>query len=158
MPYLTIIIHVGYSDRFYINNHNRTRLMHNPARNNEGGLPDSSMGFSDLLKGGISSKSEDDYRDVTDADVSASNTGSGPQIKSAEVSSQNDVVPVKDAIYEGNIVIIDLAGLSPGSRRWERIEDELVQLTEEVGGDIALNNDTQCIIAPAGIGIDRDGM
>jgi len=71
------------------------------------------MGFSDLLKGGISSKSEDDYRDVTDADVSASNTGSGPQIKSAEVSSQNDVVPVKDAIYEGNIVIIDLAGLSP---------------------------------------------
>ncbi|TQR22321.1 hypothetical protein C9J85_10630 [Haloferax sp. wsp5] len=74
------------------------------------------------------------------------------------MSGQQDVIAIKDAVYDGDVVIADITRHSTPDRTMEHISDELKQVADEVGGDIVQKDDDQLIITPAGVGIARERL
>lgn len=76
----------------------------------------------------------------------------------AEISGQQDVVAIKDAVYDGDFVIADITRLRTQDRTVEHIIDELQQVAREVDGDIVQKGDDQLIVAPTGVTISRQKL
>lgn len=114
------------------------------------------MGLVDKLVGERDGRSMDDYAelDAPDSEVADKNTAEC-QIHVASLESQTDMLDIKDALYEGDIVIADISGMEEQSRQLESYTDELKQAAHEVGGDIAQMGEDQIIIAPTGVAISR---
>ncbi|RRJ28935.1 cell division protein SepF [Halocatena pleomorpha] len=117
------------------------------------------MGFMDKLLsegGGHSHQpTTDDYVEIDFDDFETEVMNADTRIHVAKLSSKQDVIVIKDAIYDGDIVIADLTRHSTKDRAMEHITDELKQVANEVGGDIVQKDDDQLIIAPSGVGISR---
>ncbi|MFC4987999.1 MULTISPECIES: cell division protein SepF [Saliphagus] len=113
------------------------------------------MGFMDSILGGNhqSRRNADDYveLDLAPADVEEAAT----QVHIAEIDGQASAIDIKDAVYDGDIVIADISHLRASNGRIEHVIDELRQVTEEVGGDIVQKGDDQIIVTPAGVHIGR---
>ena len=77
------------------------------------------------------------------------------QVHIAEIYDIEDVIAVKDKIYDGDLVIADITRLRTKDSVMNRITTELNQVAQEVGGDIVLSGDDQIIAAPAGDVINR---
>ena len=115
------------------------------------------MGLMSKLLGGGSVSTEDYVElDVDDFDTDAS--GARVQIRFAEISDKNDVIDIKDAVYDGDIVVADILRHTTSDRTMEHITDELKQVAREVGGDIVQKEDDQIIITPGGVGISRSKL
>jgi SepF-like predicted cell division protein (DUF552 family) len=115
------------------------------------------MGLMSKLLGGGSADTEDYVElDVDDFDADAS--AASVQIRFAEISDKNDVVDIKDAVYDGDIVVADIIRHTTSDRTMEHITDELKQVAREVGGDIVQKEDDQIIITPGGVGISRSKL
>jgi len=111
------------------------------------------MGFMDRILGGKSQTTEDYVElDLDDVDTS---TDARLQVHIAEIDGQEDVIAIKDAIYDGDIVISDITRLRTQDRTTEHVIDELRQTAKEVGGDIVQKGDDQIIVTPSGVGISR---
>ena len=117
------------------------------------------MGFMDKLLGEQSSQSRrrnvDDYVEVGLGDVEAGSGEGGTQIHIAEIDGQRDLIAIKDAIYDGDIVIADIVRLRTSDSTVEHVIDELRQVAQEVDGDIVQKGDDQIIVAPTGLSINR---
>lgn len=117
------------------------------------------MGFMDKLLGEQSSQSRrrnvDDYVEVGLGDVEAGLGEGGTQIHIAEIDGQRDLIAIKDAIYDGDIVIADIVRLRTSDSTVEHVIDELRQVAQEVDGDIVQKGDDQIIVAPTGLSINR---
>jgi hypothetical protein len=115
------------------------------------------MGLMSKLLGGGSANTEDYVAlDVDDFDADAS--VASVQIRFAEISDKNDVIDIKDAVYDGDIVVADIIRHTTSDRTMEHITDELKQVAREVGGDIVQKEDDQIIITPGGVGISRSKL
>lgn len=115
------------------------------------------MGLMSKLLGGGSASTEDYVElDVDDFDADASTAT--VQVRFAEISDKNDVIDIKDAVYDGDIVIADITRHTTSDRTMEHISDELKQVAHEVGGDIVQKEDDQIIITPGGVGISRSKL
>ncbi|WP_181692748.1 cell division protein SepF [Natronomonas sp. LN261] len=115
------------------------------------------MGLMSKLLGGGSSSTEDYLElDVDDFDTGASNTR--VQVRFTDISEKNDVIDIKDAVYDGDIVVADIIRHTTSDRTMEHIIDELKQVANEVGGDIVQKEDDQLIITPGGVGISRSKL
>ncbi len=79
----------------------------------------------------------------------------GTYVKVAEIMSVNNLPELKDEIYKGNIVIVDIAHLKNDRIALDRIIKELKQVATDVHGDIAGLGEDQVIITPMAIKIDR---
>lgn len=113
------------------------------------------MGLMSKLLGGGSASTEDYVElDVDDFDANAS--AAQVQIRFAEISEKNDVIDIKDAVYDGDIVVADITRHSTQDRTMEHITDELKQVAREVRGDIVQKDDDQLIITPTGAEISRE--
>lgn len=77
-------------------------------------------------------------------------------IKVAEVTGLNEVPEIRRQIYEGNIVIADVAFLKHDKLTMDRILKDLRQLAEDVSGDIVGLGEDYVIITPTGIKVDRN--
>ncbi len=110
----------------------------------------------DQLLGG-DTRSADDYveLDLDDADTGAP---ARHQVHIATIGDKQDVIAIKDAVYDGDIVIADITRHSTSDRTMEHISDELKQVAREVDGDIVQKDDDQIIITPSGIGISREKL
>lgn len=115
-----------------------------------------SMGLMSRLLGG--DRSTDDYVELDIDDFDATPSDSGTQVHIATIGEQGDVVPIKDAIYDGDIVIADITRHTTTDRTMEHISDELKQVADEVGGDIIQKDDDQLIITPGGISVARSRL
>ncbi|PSQ23258.1 hypothetical protein BRD01_06945 [Halobacteriales archaeon QS_8_65_32] len=114
------------------------------------------MGFMDRLVGGQGQRGEPaDYVELDIDDFEASATETGTRIHVAKIDSTRDVGPIKDAVYDGNIVIADISPRATRDRTMERVSAELQQVAEEVGGDIVQKDDDQLIITAAGTSVAR---
>ncbi|WP_336345214.1 cell division protein SepF [Halalkalicoccus ordinarius] len=117
------------------------------------------MGFMDKLLGEQTSQSRrrnvDDYVEVGLGDVEAGPGEGGTQIHIAEIDGQRDLIAIKDAIYDGDIVIADIVRLRTSDSTVEHVIDELRQVAQEVDGDIVQKGDDQIIVAPTGLSINR---
>ena len=114
------------------------------------------MGFMDRILGG-SEKSTGDYVEL-DLDDVAAEADARMQIHIAEIDGQEDVIAIKDAVYDGDIVVADITRLRTKDRTTEHVIDELRQVAKEVGGDIVQKGDDQLIVTPGGIGISREKL
>ena len=76
----------------------------------------------------------------------------------AEIGSQAEVVAIKDAVYDGNIVIADITRLGTSDAMMERVTGEFQEVVREVGGDIIQKGDDQIIVTPRGVAINRDKL
>lgn len=114
------------------------------------------MGFMDRLVGGQGQRGEPaDYLELDIDDFEASAAETGTQVHVAKINSQRDIAPIKDAVYDGNVVVADVSPRATRDRTMERVSTELQQVVEEVGGDIVQKDDDQLIITPPGTSIAR---
>ena len=114
------------------------------------------MGFMDRILGG-KEKTTGDYVEL-DLDDVAADVEARMQVHIAEIDGQEDVIAIKDAVYDGDIVIADITRLRTQDRTTEHVVDELRQTAKEVGGDIVQKGDDQLIVTPGGIGISREKL
>lgn len=96
-----------------------------------------------------------DYVELDLDDFETEVPDTGTRIHVTRLNSKQDVIVVKDAIYDGDIVIADITRHSTSDRTMEHITDELKRVVQEVGGDIVQKDDDQLIITPGGIRISR---
>lgn len=115
------------------------------------------MGLMSKLLGG-GQRSTGDYVELDIDDFEAEPSGAGKEIRIATISEKNDVMPIKDAVYDGDIVIADITRHTTTDRTMEHISDELKQVAREVGGDIVQKDDDQLIISPGGVKISREKL
>jgi len=113
--------------------------------------------MSKILGESGSSRVTEDYVELSADDLEAGVEAS-QQVRIARIGDKQDVVEIKDAVYDGDIVVADITRHSTKDRTMEHITDELKRVVNEVGGDIVQKDDDQLIITPAGVGISRERL
>ena len=115
------------------------------------------MSFMERFLGG-GARSTDDYVELDIGDMEPGVSDAGTSVHIAEIGDQEDAIAVKDAVYDGDIVVADITRLRTQDRTAEHITDELRQVAREVDGDIVQKGDDQLIVAPTGIKISREKL
>jgi SepF-like predicted cell division protein (DUF552 family) len=116
------------------------------------------MGLMSKILGDRGQRSTEDYVELDAEDLEDARGAAGMQVHVAEIKDQQDVIAIKDAIYDGDLVIADITRLRTEDRTVERITDELRQVADEVSGDIIQKGDDQLVITPTGITISREKL
>jgi Uncharacterized conserved protein len=119
------------------------------------------MGFLDNVFGGSKEKTgEDDYMHL---DLQAYEGKAGERemattyVKIASVSDIKDCPRVKDEIYNGNVVIVDITKLKLDKIMFDRVMGDLRAVAQDVNGDIiGLGDQRYVIIVPTGFRISRE--
>ncbi|MFB6295974.1 MAG: cell division protein SepF [Halobacteriales archaeon] len=111
------------------------------------------MGFMEKILGG-KSRTAGEYVEL-DTEAVQSPEGAAMQVHVAEIDDQEDVIDIKDAVYDGDLVIADITRLRTEDSTVERITDELRQVSDEIGGDIVQKGDDQIIVTPSGVSVSR---
>ena len=104
------------------------------------------------------SRRKEDYVALSADGLPMEDSGAGTNIHIARIGEKTDVIDIKDAVYDGDIVIADVTRHSTQDRTMEHIIDELQQVVKEVDGDIAQKDDDQIIVAPTGVHINRERL
>ncbi|MCQ1537148.1 DUF552 domain-containing protein [Methanosarcina sp. KYL-1] len=76
-------------------------------------------------------------------------------IKIAEVTNISQVAVLKQEIYNGNILVIDIANIKGDDLMRDRVLKELKDVIVDVHGDIAGVKGNTVIVTPTGVKIDR---
>lgn len=114
------------------------------------------MGFMDRILGG-ESRSPGDYVEL-DLDDVAADAEPKMQLHIAEIDGQEDVIAIKDAVYDGDLVLADITRLRTDDPQIDHALEELRETAKEVGGDIVKKGDDQILITPTGVGIAREKL
>ncbi len=104
------------------------------------------------------SRNTGDYVELTAGDLAIDDVEADLQIRIANIGDKSDVIDIKDAVYDGDIVIADITRHSTQDRTMEHITDELKQVAREVNGDIVQKDDDQLILTPTGVRISRERL
>ena len=116
------------------------------------------MGLMSTIFGESGSRRTEDYVALSANGLPMDDAGSRTSIHIARIGDKTDVIDIKDAVYDGDIVVADVTRHSTQDRTMEHIIDELQQVVREVDGDIAQKDDDQIIITPTGINISRERL
>lgn len=115
------------------------------------------MGIMDKLLGKTERVPVEEYEELDLGEYEAEIVSEAETyIKVAEVTGLNEVPEIRRQIYEGNIVIADVAFLKHDKLTMDRILKDLRQLAEDVSGDIVGLGEDYIIITPTGIKVDRN--
>jgi len=104
------------------------------------------------------SRRTEDYVQLTASDFEETAVEADTAVHIARISDQQDVLEIKDAVYDGDVVIADITRHTTRDQTMEKITDELKRVTTEVGGDIVQKDDDQLIITPSGVAISRERL
>jgi hypothetical protein len=111
--------------------------------------------MSKILGDSGGTRATEDYVELDAGDLQLADIETNMQVRIANIGDKNDVIDIKDAVYDGDIVIADVTRHTTQDRTMEHITDELKQVANEVGGDIVQKDDDQLIITPAGVSVSR---
>ena len=114
------------------------------------GLMDSLLGSREPRRG-----VGGEYVELGAEDVEGSVGETATTVHIASIDSQRDVIDIKNAIYDGDIVVADITRATTTDETMERIVGDLQEITSEVGGDIVQKADDQLIITPGTVAISR---
>ncbi|HOP66193.1 MAG TPA: cell division protein SepF [Methanoregulaceae archaeon] len=114
--------------------------------------------FLDTLLGRTTSSSEDDYMDLDlQAFEEAESSAPAMYVKIASVGDIKDSPRIKDEIYNGNIVIVDIARLKMDKVMYERVLKDFKEVARDVNGDIiGLGDQRYVVVTPNSVKISRD--
>jgi SepF-like predicted cell division protein (DUF552 family) len=113
----------------------------------------------DSIIGRNPSVSEDDYMEL---DLQAFEGAEGEEaasmyVKVATIGDLKDTPRVKDEVYNGNIVIVDVTKLKMDRITYERVLKDLKEVAKDVNGDIVgLGDQRYVVITPMSVKISRD--
>ncbi len=94
---------------------------------------------------------------ATDTSAAHSQESSGSmRIRLADITSQQDLLETKDALYDGHIVIVYTDQLGASGLTEEMVIDELLDVVQDIDGDIIKKVDGQIIAGPTSVHIDRE--
>ncbi|MCU4926630.1 cell division protein SepF [Halobacteria archaeon AArc-dxtr1] len=116
------------------------------------------MGLMSKILGAEQSRTTEDYVELDIADVDEEAVEATMQVHIAEVDGQQSTIEIKDAVYDGDIVLADITRLRTQDKTIEHIVDELRQVAREVDGDIVRKGDDQIIVTPTGVKIGREKL
>src|SRR5699024_10569610 len=113
--------------------------------------------MDDILGGGGSRRTQTggEYVELDTDDIEESTAEPTTKVHIAGIEGQRDVIDIKNAVYDGDIVIADITRHATTDRTMERITADLQEIAREVGGDIVQKADDQLIITPGSVGINR---
>lgn len=77
-------------------------------------------------------------------------------IRVAEVTGLSEIPVIRREIYDGNIVVADIAFIKHDKLTLDRVLKDLKQLAEDVKGDIVGIGEDYIIITPTGVKVDRN--
>ncbi|MBP1929105.1 SepF-like predicted cell division protein (DUF552 family) [Methanolinea mesophila] len=114
--------------------------------------------FLDTLLGRSTPTSEDDYMDLDlEAYEEAESSAPALFVKIATIGDIKDSPKIKDEVYNGNIVIVDIARLKMDKVMYERVLKDLKEVAKDVNGDIiGLGDQRYVVITPMSVKISRD--
>lgn len=108
-----------------------------------------------LFDRGQDPESPEDYIELEVPETAAIGGGGERSVHIAVITEQRDVLAVRDALYDEDVVIADIGTLTTSGPQVEHIIDELRQTVEELGGDMVKKGDDQLIMTPSGVSISR---
>ena len=111
-----------------------------------------------ILGGNVkSTTSADDYTeiDLSKYEEVLEEEPAETYVKIAEVSNLNQLSSLKQEIYNGNILMIDISNIRGDDLMRDRVLKELKDVVVDVHGDIAGYKGNNVIVTPTGIKIDR---
>ncbi len=80
----------------------------------------------------------------------------GMELRVAEVTTFEDLGPVVDQVYDGNLVLVDISALSTDDTAMRRVANELKSVARDVNGDVAGVGKNMLAVTPTGVFINRD--
>lgn len=116
------------------------------------------MGLMSAILGDRGTRSLDEYVEIDLDDIDDPAADAGVSVHIAEIETQQDVIDIKDAVYDGDLVIADIVRLRTEDSMVEHVIDELQLVAREVDGDIVQKGDDQIIVTPSGIKISREKL
>lgn len=114
--------------------------------------------FDKILGGNVkSTTSADDYTeiDLSKYEEVLEEEPAETYVKIADVSNLNQISSLKQEIYNGNILMIDISSIRGDDLMRDRVLKELKDVVVDVHGDIAGVKGNTVIVTPTGIKIDR---
>jgi len=112
-------------------------------------------GFLEKLKL-IGKATEEDYSEVDLGQFEEAGGSPDMILRVAELGKIEVLPEIKQEIYAGNIILVDIAGLKRDKAALDRAIGELKKAVEDVSGDIAGIGDDLIVLVPSGIKIDRE--
>lgn len=80
----------------------------------------------------------------------------GGELRVAEVNTFDDLGPVIDEVYNGNIILVDISALAADDTAMRRIANELKSVARDVNGDVAGVGKNLLAVTPNGVYINRN--
>jgi hypothetical protein len=116
------------------------------------------MGIMSKILGSGGARSTEDYVELDLDDFDTARGDAGMQVHIAEIGGQKDLIAIKDAVYDGDLVVADVTRLRTQDSTMEHMMDDLRQVAQEVDGDIVQRGDDQLIVTPTGVSIAREKL
>ncbi|KQC05207.1 MAG: hypothetical protein APR53_08405 [Methanoculleus sp. SDB] len=115
--------------------------------------------FLDSILGKGSPASENEYMELDLAAYEAANDEepASMYVKIASIADLKETPRIKDEIYNGNVVIVDVGRLKMDKITYERVLKDLREVAKDVNGDIVgLGDQKYVIITPMSVKISRE--
>ncbi len=113
----------------------------------------------DSILGKSPVKNEDEYMELDLASYEGTGTEEPATmyIKIATIADLKDTPRVKDEVYNGNIVIVDIGRLKMDKVTFERVLKDLRDVAKDVNGDIVgLGEQKYVVITPMSVKVSRE--
>jgi SepF-like predicted cell division protein (DUF552 family) len=113
----------------------------------------------DNILGKSTTKSDDDYMelDLASYEGASDDEPASMYIKIATIADLKDTPRVKDEVYNGNVVIVDIGRLKMDKITFERVLKDLRDVAKDVNGDIVgLGEQKYVVITPMSVKISRE--
>ena len=95
--------------------------------------------------------------DLASIETSNSTGPASMYVKIATINELRDTPRIKDEVYNGNIVIVDIGRLKMDKISYERVLKDLRDVAADVNGDIVgLGDQKYVIITPMSVKVSRD--
>jgi SepF-like predicted cell division protein (DUF552 family) len=104
--------------------------------------------FLDSIRGKSAPVHQDDYMelDLASYEGSAGDEPASMLVKVAQIADIKDTPRVKDEVYNGNLVIVDITRLKLDKIMYERVLKDLREVANDVNGDIIGLGDQQYVV------------
>ncbi|MCX6700030.1 MAG: cell division protein SepF [Methanomicrobiales archaeon] len=100
---------------------------------------------------------EGNYMELNLEDYEGKEDATALLVKIAMISDIKDSPKIKNEIYSGNIVIVDISRLKMDKIMYERVLRDLKEVAKDVNGDIiGLGDQRYVVVTPQGVRISRD--
>ncbi len=99
------------------------------------------------------------FIDLGDIDIEGLELESGAggmELRVAEVTTFEDLGPVIEQVYDGNMILVDISALSTDDMAMRRIANELKSVARDVNGDVAGVGKNILAVTPTGVYINRE--